>query len=83
MKTVVALPQCYEGLVKEFIVNIPEDIYEKSSREFCKVFVRGKCVRFSPTIINKFLGRGTNEGVDLETTDNKVCRTITASQVKE
>ena len=60
MKTVVALPQCYEGLVKEFIVNILEDIYEKSSKEFCKVFVRGKCVKFSPSIINKFLGRGTN-----------------------
>ena len=83
MKTVVALPQCYEGLVKEFIVNIPEDIYEKSSREFCKVFVRGKCVKFSPSIINKFLGRGTDGGVDLETTDNEVCRIITAGQVKE
>jgi hypothetical protein len=59
MKTVVALPQCFEGLVKEFVVNIPEDISEKSSKEFCKVFVRGRCVRFSPTIINKFLGRGT------------------------
>jgi hypothetical protein len=34
VKTVVSLPQCYEGLVKEFIVNIPEDIYEKSSKEF-------------------------------------------------
>ncbi|XP_050908348.1 uncharacterized protein LOC127121971 [Lathyrus oleraceus] len=36
MKTVVTLPQCYKGLVKEFIVNIPEDIYDKNSREFCK-----------------------------------------------
>ncbi|XP_050908482.1 uncharacterized protein LOC127122136 [Lathyrus oleraceus] len=36
MKTVVTLPQCYEGLVKEFIVNIPEDIDDKNSREFCK-----------------------------------------------
>ena len=83
MKTVTALPQCYEGLVKEFIVNIPEEIYERSSREVCKVFVRGKCVKLSPTIINKFLGRGTNGGVDLETTDNEVCRIITAGQVKE
>ena len=40
-------------------------------------------MRFSPTIINKFLGRGTDGGVDLETTDNEVCRTITAGQVKE
>ncbi|XP_050875731.1 uncharacterized protein LOC127079392 [Lathyrus oleraceus] len=36
MKTVVTLPQCYEGLVKEFIVNIPEDIHDKNNREFCK-----------------------------------------------
>ncbi|XP_050895521.1 uncharacterized protein LOC127102159 [Lathyrus oleraceus] len=36
MKTVVTLPQCYEGLVKEFIVNISEDIHDKNSREFCK-----------------------------------------------
>ncbi|XP_050918999.1 uncharacterized protein LOC127136494 [Lathyrus oleraceus] len=37
MKTVVTLPQCSEGLVREFIVNIPEDIHDKNSREFCKV----------------------------------------------
>jgi hypothetical protein len=59
MKTVVGLSQCYEGLVKEFVVNIPEDIADKNSKEFCKVFVRGKCIIFSPTVINKFLRRGT------------------------
>ncbi|KAI5412127.1 hypothetical protein KIW84_056981 [Lathyrus oleraceus] len=83
MKIVTALPQCYEGLVKEFIVNIPEEIYKRSSSEFYKVYVRGKCVKLSPTIINKFLGRGTDGGVDLETTDNEVCRIITVGQVKE
>ncbi|XP_050875394.1 uncharacterized protein LOC127079022 [Lathyrus oleraceus] len=41
MKTVVALLQCFDGLVKEFVMNIPEDISEKSNKEFCKVFVRG------------------------------------------
>ncbi|XP_050918583.1 uncharacterized protein LOC127136018 [Lathyrus oleraceus] len=59
-KTVVGFSKCYEGLVKEFIVNIPEDIADKNSKEFCKVFVRG----------------------ELEATDNKVCREITARQVK-
>ncbi|XP_050915902.1 uncharacterized protein LOC127130995 [Lathyrus oleraceus] len=39
MKTVVGLPQCYEGLVKEFIVNIPEDISEKRSREYSAKFL--------------------------------------------
>ncbi|XP_050877048.1 uncharacterized protein LOC127080797 [Lathyrus oleraceus] len=41
MKTVVGFSQCYEGLVKEFIVNIPEDIADKNNKEFCKVFMRG------------------------------------------
>ncbi|KAI5387844.1 hypothetical protein KIW84_073801 [Lathyrus oleraceus] len=83
MKTVSALPQCFEGLVKEFVVNIPEDIADKNNKEFCKVFVRGRCVRFSPTVINKFLGRGTKGVVELEATNNEVCRTITVGQVKE
>ncbi|XP_050896049.1 uncharacterized protein LOC127102754 [Lathyrus oleraceus] len=72
-----------QGLVKEFIVNIPEESYGKSSREVCKVVVRGKYVKLSPTIINKFLGRGTGGGVDLETIDNEICRMITVGQVKE
>lgn len=57
MKTVSALPQCFEGLVEEFVVNIPEDISDKNNKEFCKVFVRRRCVRFSSTIMNKSLGR--------------------------
>ncbi|XP_050909250.1 uncharacterized protein LOC127123026 [Lathyrus oleraceus] len=82
MKTVDGLSQCYEGLVKEFIVNIPEDIAIKNNKEFCKVFVRGKCITFSPTIINNFLGRRVEGAGDLEATDNEVCREITARQVK-
>ncbi|XP_050916711.1 uncharacterized protein LOC127131863 [Lathyrus oleraceus] len=82
LKTVVGFSQCYKGLVKEFIVNIPEDISYKNSKEFYKVYVRGKCITFSPTVINNFLGR-KNEGVgELEVTDNQVCREITAKQVK-
>ncbi|XP_050889179.1 uncharacterized protein LOC127094382 [Lathyrus oleraceus] len=67
VKTVAGLSQCYEGLVKEFIVNIPEDIADKNNKEFCKVFVRGRRVK----------GAG-----ELEATDNEVCREITARQVK-
>ncbi|XP_050878333.1 uncharacterized protein LOC127082153 [Lathyrus oleraceus] len=67
LKTVVGFSQCYEGLVKEFIVNIPEDISDKNSKEFCKVYVRGR----------------DNEGAsELEVTNNKVCREITARKVK-
>ncbi|XP_050876351.1 uncharacterized protein LOC127080063 [Lathyrus oleraceus] len=55
LKTVVGFSQCYEGLVKEFIVNIPEDISDKNNKEFCKVYMRGKCITLSPTVINTFL----------------------------
>ncbi|XP_050920501.1 uncharacterized protein LOC127138146 [Lathyrus oleraceus] len=82
LKTVAGLSQCYEGLVKEFIVNIPEDISDKNSKEFCKVFMRGKCITFSPTVINNFLGRKTEGAGELEVTDNKVCREITTREMK-
>ncbi|MCH89740.1 envelope-like protein, partial [Trifolium medium] len=55
MKTVSGLSDCYEKLVREFLVNIPEDCDNHLSKEYQKVFVRGKCVEFSPTIINKAL----------------------------
>ncbi|XP_050916166.1 uncharacterized protein LOC127131280 [Lathyrus oleraceus] len=67
LKIVVGFSQCYEGLVKEFIVNIPEDISDKNNKEFCKVYVRGK----------------NNEGAgELKVTDNQVCSEITARQMK-
>ncbi|XP_050889831.1 uncharacterized protein LOC127095142 [Lathyrus oleraceus] len=81
LKTIVGFSQCYEGLVKEFIVNIPEDISNKKSKEFCKVYVRGKCISFSPTVINNFLGRDNEGAGELEVTDNQVCREITARQM--
>ncbi|XP_050914956.1 uncharacterized protein LOC127129890 [Lathyrus oleraceus] len=82
LKTINGFSQCYEGLVKEFIVNIPEDIYDKNIKEFCKVYVRGKCITFSHTIINNFLDRKIEGAGELEVTDNQVCREITARQVK-
>ncbi|XP_050888595.1 uncharacterized protein LOC127093726 [Lathyrus oleraceus] len=81
LKTVDGFSQCYEGLVKEFIVNISEDISDKNSKEFCKVYVRGKCISFSPTIINNFLDRYNKGAGELEVTNNQVYREITARQV--
>ncbi|XP_050876071.1 uncharacterized protein LOC127079740 [Lathyrus oleraceus] len=66
-KTVAGFSQCYEGLVKEFIVNIPEDITDKNIKEFCKVFVRERKIEGA---------------VELEVTDNEVCREIIVRQVK-
>ncbi|XP_050916704.1 uncharacterized protein LOC127131856 [Lathyrus oleraceus] len=45
LKTVTGFTQCYEGLVKEFIVNIPEDISDKNNKEFCKVEITAKQVK--------------------------------------
>ncbi|KAK2402173.1 hypothetical protein QL285_051715 [Trifolium repens] len=82
MKTVSGLGKCYEKLVKEFIVNIGEDCDNRLSKEFHQVFVRGKCVDFSPAVINRFLGRREDGYSELEPTNNLVCKTITANQVK-
>ncbi|WJX64096.1 hypothetical protein P8452_48919 [Trifolium repens] len=82
MKTVSGLGKCYENLVKEFIVNIGEDCDNRLSKEFHQVFVRGKCVDFSPAVINRFLGRREDGYSELEPTNNLVCKTITANQVK-
>jgi hypothetical protein len=82
MKTVSGLGRCYEKLVKEFIVNIGEDCDNKLSKEYHQVFVRGKCVQFSPAVINAYLGRREYGYPGFEPTNNQVCKTITANQVK-
>lgn len=61
MKSMTGFGKCYEILVKEFIVNISKECYNKRSKEFIKVYVRGKCVEFSPKIINRFMGRSEEE----------------------
>ncbi|XP_050889833.1 uncharacterized protein LOC127095145 [Lathyrus oleraceus] len=54
MKSVSDFGKFYEMLVKEFIVNISKECDNKRSKEFRKVYVRGRCVGFSPEIINNF-----------------------------
>ncbi|KAK2367659.1 hypothetical protein QL285_080922 [Trifolium repens] len=82
LKTVFGIGDCYEKLVKEFLVNIPEDCDNALSKEHHKVYVRGKCVNFSPAIINKYLGNKEDGYAEMEVTNNQVCKTITANQVK-
>ncbi|KAK2456352.1 hypothetical protein QL285_003726 [Trifolium repens] len=82
MKTVSGLGSCNEKLVKEFIVNIGEDCGNRLSKEFHQVFVRGKCVQFSPAVINAYLGRREYGYPGFEPTNNQICKTITANQVK-
>ncbi|XP_050889411.1 uncharacterized protein LOC127094648 [Lathyrus oleraceus] len=66
MKTVTQFSKCYEMLVKEFIVNLSEECANGKSKEFRKVYVRGKCVNFSPLVINKYLGRPDEAQPELE-----------------
>jgi hypothetical protein len=82
MKTVSGLSNCYAKLVKEFIVNIAEDCDNPLSNDYQKVYVRNKCVEFSPIIINRFLGRQEDGYSAVDVTNNEVCKTITANQVK-
>ncbi|XP_058765342.1 uncharacterized protein LOC131638810 [Vicia villosa] len=82
MKTVSNLPKCYERLVKEFVVNLFEDYGNSKSVDFRKVFVRAKCVSFSPSVINNSLERTNEAQPELEVTNNKVFQVITAKKVK-
>ncbi|XP_050918569.1 uncharacterized protein LOC127136000 [Lathyrus oleraceus] len=66
MKTVTQFSKCYEMLVKEFIVNLSEEYADGKSKEFRKVYVRGKCVNLSPSVINKYLGRPDEAQPELE-----------------
>src|SRR4051812_40839605 len=77
IKTVTQFSKCYEVLVKEFVVNLHEDCANKKAKEYLKVFVRGNCVIFSPTVINKFLERSNEARPKLEVSDNQMCKVIT------
>ena len=81
MKTVHGLGSCYEKLVKEFLVNIPEDCDNPLNKEYQKVFVRGKEISFSPDTINTYLGRSEEPYPELEVTDDAICKSITGGKV--
>ncbi|MCI15377.1 envelope-like protein, partial [Trifolium medium] len=82
-KAVWGIGDCYEKLVKEFLVNTSEDCDDPLSKEFRKVFVRGRCVEFSPTVINQYLERNEEPQAEAEVSDNDVCKAITANHIKQ
>ncbi|XP_050896916.1 uncharacterized protein LOC127103728 [Lathyrus oleraceus] len=57
------------------------DCDNKKNKDFIKVFVRGKCVQFSLDVINRYMVRCEDEQVEIEVTDNLVCKEITTKQV--
>jgi len=74
LKTVCNLGNCYGKLVKEFMVNISEECDNPMSQEYQKVYVRGECVHFSPTTINKYLGINEPDVAEPKVTENRSAR---------
>ncbi|XP_050919429.1 uncharacterized protein LOC127136972 [Lathyrus oleraceus] len=85
-----------KSYVKKIPANIPEvpinnisfhsvenDCDNKRSKEFRKVYARGRCVDFSPDVINRFLGRNEEENIEVEVFDNVIYGEITTKQLKE
>src|SRR4051812_34625948 len=83
IKTVSHFSKCYEILVKEFIVNLSQDCGNGTTDDFHKVYVRRKCIDFSPAVINLYLGRDVEAQPEFEVTDNEVCKVITGGKVKK
>jgi hypothetical protein len=82
MKTVTNTGRCYEKLVREFIVNITEECTEEKSKEYHRIYVRGKCIRYSPNINNEHLGRSKETSTEEVPTLDKFTEEIPAGQVK-
>lgn len=55
MNIVTESSPCFEKLVMEFIENISPECNIERRQEYNKVYVRGKCVGFSPFVINEHL----------------------------
>jgi hypothetical protein len=82
VKIVTNIGKSYERLVKEFVVNISKDCSE-GDEECIKVYMRQRCVRFSPITINKYLGRSeTNETEEVDLL-GEVTKDITEGQEKK
>lgn len=57
MRIIFDICSCYEKIINEFIVNISTKCNVEGRKEYMKVYVRGKCVKFSPSIINDYFGK--------------------------
>ncbi|XP_057442747.1 uncharacterized protein LOC130734394 [Lotus japonicus] len=80
LKTVTEIGGCYDKLVREFIVNVTANCTVSGHPDFRKVFVRGKCVHFSPEIINQYLGRSTVATGNGELSLSAITKELTAGQ---
>ncbi|KAK2373930.1 hypothetical protein QL285_074931 [Trifolium repens] len=82
MKTVLGVGKCYERLVREFITNLTGECAEEGSDSYHKVQLREKNFDFSPTTINKVLGRSVEAESNKILSMDKVAEEITVGQAK-
>ncbi|MCI35053.1 envelope-like protein, partial [Trifolium medium] len=64
------------------VIQSDSDECSERSDEFRKVYVRGKCIKFSPTTINEYLGRNNEAETEEASLLNKVTKEITGGQIK-
>lgn len=83
MNIVIDIDPCYVKLVNEFIMNISPDCNIEGIQEYMNIYVRGKCVNFSPSIINNHLGKIKSLGSDKASSIDKVVKEITGGKVKQ
>jgi hypothetical protein len=79
---VLGVGKCYERLVREFITNLTGECAEEGSDSYHKVQLREKNIDFSPTTINKILGRSVEAESNKILSMDKVAEEITAGQAK-
>ncbi|KAK2374395.1 hypothetical protein QL285_075361 [Trifolium repens] len=82
MKTVLGVGKCSERLVREFITNLTGECAEEGSDSYHKVQLREKNFDFSPTTINKVLGRSVEAESNEILSMDKVAEEIIAGQAK-
>ncbi|XP_050895811.1 uncharacterized protein LOC127102486 [Lathyrus oleraceus] len=83
MKIVTDGGPCYEKLVKEFIVNINVKCNVEGNKEYRKVYDRGKCVKFSFSVINDYLVKSKSSRSDKVPSIDKIAKEIIGGQVKQ
>lgn len=83
IKIVTDIDPCYEKLVKEFIMNIPPGCIVDGSQKYKKVYVRGKCVMFTPSIVNNYLCKNKPLESDKAPPIENIAKEISGGHVKQ
>lgn len=83
MKTGSDIGPFYEKLIKDFIVNLSSECNVEGRKAYMKFCISGKCVKFSPSIINEHLGRSKSTGSEKVPSIDKTAKEIIAGKVKQ